>query len=129
LYGEFCKVDSFCIDKSSSAELLLAINSMFSLYQNAVKCYVYLSDASTHNVDICFVLSRDSGFRRSRWFTLGCTLQGLLAPASVEIFSKERELLGYKKSLKQLLCNITGVLVMVLEGTSLYRFGTYEWLL
>jgi hypothetical protein len=40
-------VDTCCIDKSSSAELTEAINSMFRWYQNAVKCYVYLSDVST----------------------------------------------------------------------------------
>jgi hypothetical protein len=37
-------VDPFCIDKSSSAELLEAINSMYTWYQNVKKCYVYLSD-------------------------------------------------------------------------------------
>ena len=37
-------VDTCCIDKSSSAELLEAINSMFRWYHNAAKCYVYLSD-------------------------------------------------------------------------------------
>ncbi|KAF1967154.1 hypothetical protein BU23DRAFT_660474 [Bimuria novae-zelandiae CBS 107.79] len=40
-------VDSCCIDKSNSAELQTAINSMFRWYQNAAKCYVYLSDVST----------------------------------------------------------------------------------
>ena len=40
-------VDTCCIDKSSSAELSKAINSMFRWYQNAAKCYVFLSDIST----------------------------------------------------------------------------------
>jgi hypothetical protein len=31
-------IDTCCIDKSSSAELAEAINSMFSWYQGAVKC-------------------------------------------------------------------------------------------
>src|SRR5271154_1252607 len=39
-------VDTCCIDKSSSAELQEAINSMFRWYRNAAKCYVYLSDVS-----------------------------------------------------------------------------------
>ena len=33
-----------CIDKSSSAELSEAINSMFGWYKRAVKCYAYLND-------------------------------------------------------------------------------------
>ncbi|KAK4452757.1 vegetative incompatibility protein HET-E-1 [Podospora aff. communis PSN243] len=37
-------VDTCCIDKSSSAELSEAINSMFYWYQQAKVCYVYLSD-------------------------------------------------------------------------------------
>ncbi len=37
-------VDTCCIDKSSSAELTEAINSMFRWYERAVVCYVYLSD-------------------------------------------------------------------------------------
>ncbi|KAH7305384.1 heterokaryon incompatibility protein-domain-containing protein [Rhexocercosporidium sp. MPI-PUGE-AT-0058] len=40
-------VDTCCIDKSSSAELSEAINSMFRWYQKAARCYVYLSDVST----------------------------------------------------------------------------------
>jgi hypothetical protein len=40
-------VDTCCIDKPSSAELQETINSMFRWYQNAAKCYVYLSDVSS----------------------------------------------------------------------------------
>jgi hypothetical protein len=60
-------VDSCCIDKTSSAELSEAINSMFRWYHNAHRCYAYLSDVS-NNVD------RDSALRQSRWFTRGWTL-------------------------------------------------------
>jgi hypothetical protein len=41
---EHAWVDTCCIDKSSSAELSEAINSMFRWYKIAVVCYVYLSD-------------------------------------------------------------------------------------
>lgn len=37
-------VDTNCIDKSSSAELSEAINSMFAWYKNSWVCYVYLAD-------------------------------------------------------------------------------------
>jgi Heterokaryon incompatibility protein (HET) len=40
-------VDTFCIKKSNPAELQQSINSMFHLYRNAERCYVYLSDIST----------------------------------------------------------------------------------
>ena len=41
----FC-ADSCCIDKSSSAELQEAMNSMFLWCKNAAKCYFYLSEVS-----------------------------------------------------------------------------------
>jgi hypothetical protein len=37
-------VDTCCIDKTSSAELSEAINSMLSWYRNATVCYIFLSD-------------------------------------------------------------------------------------
>ncbi|RMX90440.1 hypothetical protein D0869_00087 [Hortaea werneckii] len=37
-------VDTCCIDKSSSAELSEAINSMFKWYECSEVCYVYLCD-------------------------------------------------------------------------------------
>src|ERR1700679_4052223 len=41
---QFFWVDTCCIDKSSSAELSEAINSMLHWYRDAAKCYVYLPD-------------------------------------------------------------------------------------
>lgn len=40
----WCWVDTCCIDKSSSAELSEAINSMFNWYARAQVCYAYLAD-------------------------------------------------------------------------------------
>ena len=37
-------IDTCCIDKSSSAELTEAINSMYRWYQRSRTCFVYLSD-------------------------------------------------------------------------------------
>jgi hypothetical protein len=42
-------IDTCCINKSSSAELAEAINSMYSWYHGAVKCYVYLPDVSVNS--------------------------------------------------------------------------------
>ena len=84
-------VDTCCIDKSSSAELTEAINSMFRWYQDAAKCYVYLSDVlvSGSAGDNQFSHKWKVAFKKSRWFTRGWTLQELIAPASVEFFSKD----------------------------------------
>jgi hypothetical protein len=81
---EYFWVDTCCIDKSSSAELSEAINSMFRWYNDSEKCYVYLSDVSNSNSgtqDDYLDLKPDFG--ESRWFTRGWTLQELLAPKSV----------------------------------------------
>ena len=99
-------VDTCCIDKSSSAELQEAINSMFRWYQNAAKCYVYLSDVSIRKrkaSDWSSDYTWESAFRSSRWFTRGWTLQELLAPGpdSVEFFSQEGDRLGDKRTLEQ----------------------------
>ncbi|GIZ44796.1 hypothetical protein CKM354_000798300 [Cercospora kikuchii] len=41
---QYCWIDTLCIDKSSSAELAEAINSMYRWYSAAEACYVYLAD-------------------------------------------------------------------------------------
>jgi hypothetical protein len=87
-------VDTCCIDKSNAVELQEAINSMFRWYQNAVKCYVYLSDVPIRKWKASDRFSEytwESAFRNSKWFTRGWTLQELIAPKSVEFFSKDRE--------------------------------------
>jgi Heterokaryon incompatibility protein (HET) len=138
---EFCKaqaasdrlqyfwVDTCCIDKSSSAELSKAINSMFRWYQNANKCYVFLSDvpksANSHDQ-----LSSDmvwkAAFRESKWFTRGWTLQELIAPTSVEFFSRQGDRLGSKKTLEQDIHEITGIAIEALRGKSLADFEVEE---
>jgi len=122
-------VDTCCIEKSSSAELTKAINSMFCWYQNAAKCYVYLSDVSIGDCDQSGQLSQfqwESAFRVSRWFTRGWTLQELLAPASVEFFSREGKRLGDKKSLEPQIHEITGIAHSALQGSPLSRFSVAE---
>jgi hypothetical protein len=94
-------VDSCCINKSSSAELAEALNSMFRWYRDSEKCYVYLSDVSVDNLE--------PSFRKSRWFTRGWTLQELLAPNIVEFFSKEELRLGDKRFFASAIWEITGI--------------------
>lgn len=47
---KYAWVDTCCIDKSSSAELSEAIDSMFDGYQQARICYVYMADVVYHEV-------------------------------------------------------------------------------
>jgi hypothetical protein len=118
-------VDTCCIDKSNNTELSEAINSMFRWYRNAAKCYVYLSDVSTNDHDQInlSLLSWESAFRKSRWFTRGWTLQELLAPPSVEFFCSKGKRLGDKRSLERQLHEITGIAVQALQGTPLSEFS------
>jgi len=125
-------VDTCCIDKSNQVELHEAINSMFRWYQNAAKCYVYLSDVSTAKRKASYHFSEltwEPAFRESKWFTRGWTLQELLAPGSVEFFSREGKRLGDKRSLERQIHGITGIAVPALRGIPLYEFDIEERLL
>jgi hypothetical protein len=121
-------VDTCCIDKSNSTELAEAINSMFRWYRDATKCYVYLPDVSRPRSDSADGSNEawESTFRKSEWFTRGWTLQELVAPASVDFFSKEGELVGNKASLERHICEITGILVSALRGSPLSNFSVTE---
>ncbi|KAB5531397.1 hypothetical protein GE09DRAFT_973896 [Coniochaeta sp. 2T2.1] len=81
-------IDTCCIDKSSSSELSEAINSMYNWYEGASVCFAYLSDVHSR-VDM-------TEFARSRWFTRGWTLQELVAPRNVELYTSTWELIGSK---------------------------------
>lgn len=118
---EYFWVDTCCINKSSTAELQEAINSMFKWYRNAAKCFVYLSDMSIHDFN-----NHRSRLRASRWFTRGWTLQELIAPMSVEFFSKEGQRLGDKRSLERQIHKITGIPVPALRGNPLSNFSIEE---
>jgi hypothetical protein len=123
-------VDSCCIDKSSSAELTEAINSMFRWYQEADKCYVYLSDVFLGPSDsphaVCAREGWKSAFERSRWFTRGWTLQELLAPRSVEFFSKEEVVLGNRDNLCAWLSTITSIPINALQREPMAHFTVEE---
>ena len=98
-------IDSCCIDKSSSAELSEAINSMFKWYKDAEVCYAYLNDVLVKGDYDAIVHS----FRRSKWFTRGWTLQELLAPLLVIFCDQNWVEIGTKSSLEDELTSITGI--------------------
>jgi hypothetical protein len=93
---------------------------MFRWYQNAAKCYVYLSDVLDDDKDGRFLL-------RSRWFTRGWTLQELLTPPSVEFFNQRGVKLGDKQSLESQIVQVTGIPVSALrQVTELSQFSVDE---
>jgi hypothetical protein len=122
-------VDTCCINKSDRAEHSWAIRSMFRWYQNATKCYAYLSDVSTTTRKADDTLSEvawEPAFQSSRWFTRGWTLQELLAPRIVEFFTKEWEKLGDRTSLKLLIYKVTSISPEALDGIPLCQFSVDE---
>ncbi|OAP63059.1 hypothetical protein AYL99_02286 [Fonsecaea erecta] len=121
-------VDTCCIDKANHAELAEAIVSMYRWYRDAEKCYVYLADVSVEVVDKNSQPQRtwEADFRRSRWFTRGWTLQELLAPKTVEFFSRERKWLGDKHTLERLIHETTEIPLTALRGVPLLTFSVEE---
>ncbi|KAI4923577.1 uncharacterized protein J4E92_007551 [Alternaria infectoria] len=103
-------IDNCCIDKSSSAELQEAINSMFRWYQEAQFCYAYLSDVSNGQAGL------DVAFKESLWFTRGWTLQELLAPCSVEFYAADWTFIGSKASRAEEIATITGIALAALQN-------------
>ena len=103
--------DMCCIDKTSSAELSEAINSMFRYYQLASVCYAYLKDVpSGGELDSPF-----APFQRSRWHRRGWTLQELLAPRFLIFISEDWEVLGTKADLAHQLEKVTQIPATVLR--------------
>lgn len=114
-------VDTCCIDKSSSAELSEAINSMFQWYHRAKVCYVYLSDLAPHPATAERTLgleppTLEAGFRHCRWFRRSWTLQELIAPGRVDFYDMGWTLRCTKAEAAETLARITGVDVDVLRA-------------
>ena len=107
---EYVWIDTCCIDKSSSAELSEAINSMYEYYKRSSICYAYLEDVDSGED----IWSDDSTFRSSQWFTRGWTLQEMVAPSNVTFFAKDWNVVGQKRTLSKLLYEITNVMEDVL---------------
>ncbi|KAH8730401.1 heterokaryon incompatibility protein-domain-containing protein, partial [Phaeosphaeriaceae sp. PMI808] len=106
-------VDTCCIDKSSSAELSEAINSMFHWYRMCKVCFAYLEDVSKEPKRMVTVIEIDSQpvyvpplvppkrdlFSKARWFQRGWTLQELIAPTTLYFYDSNWTIIGEKSSL------------------------------
>jgi hypothetical protein len=114
-------VDTCCIDKSSSAELSEAINSMFEWYRDSKVCYSYLEDVTAEDMANLQFPDEDhltpneerdfhqTPFARSRWFTRGWTLQELIGPTNVEFYGRDWSYLGSSGELLEAIVLITGI--------------------
>ncbi|TFK79931.1 HET-domain-containing protein, partial [Polyporus arcularius HHB13444] len=110
---EWVWLDTGCIDKTSSAELSEAINSMWAWYRDAAVCYAYLGDVGDDDDP----RAPGSEFRRSKWYTRGWTLQELIAPHLVVFLSHRWTVIGTKFSLIATVAEVTGIDERVLAQT------------
>jgi hypothetical protein len=106
---EWIWIDTCCIDKSSSAELSEAINSMYKWYSEATECYAHLADVKYKCKPSRERPFDDHSFARSRWFTRGWTLQELIAPSSLWFYSSDWKFLSSRSTLFIELSRITSV--------------------
>ncbi|GLA05528.1 hypothetical protein AnigIFM60653_006020 [Aspergillus niger] len=98
-------IDTCCIDKTSSAELSEAINSMYFWYQKAEVCYAILADVRS-----------EEEIAQSKWLTRGWTLQELIAPSRVIFLNERWEVLGDRATLRDRLSEYTGIPAGILSG-------------
>lgn len=110
---DYAWVDTCCIDKSSSAELTEAINSMFQWYEQSANCYAYLSDLGPG-------VSDEQGIPTCRWFTRGWTLQELIAPRKLVFYDSAWRVRATKADAADLIAQITKI-------RSDYLLNTYSW--
>jgi hypothetical protein len=78
-------IDTCCIDKTSSAELNEAINSMFWWYQNAVVCYAYLNDVPS---GLGEGREKEAALGESKWFYKRLDSTGTYSAASALLYQQ-----------------------------------------
>jgi hypothetical protein len=120
---EYIWIDSCCTEKTSSAELSEAINSMFQWYRECKVCIVYLEDIAREPEPKITVIEVDSKpvpapppprparafLPEARWFTRGWTLQELIAPKRSYFYDSTWNIIGDKQELLEEICDIIGI--------------------
>ena len=115
---DYVWIDTCCIDKTSSAELSEAINSMYLWYQESGLCYAYLADVPSSAVDRQ-TRTISPKFSESKWFNRGWTLQELIAPSTVIFLDQKWQEIGTKSSLQRMISEITNIPTDILLGADL----------
>ncbi|KAE8452716.1 hypothetical protein EG329_013975 [Mollisiaceae sp. DMI_Dod_QoI] len=108
---DYAWIDTCCINKSSSAELTESINSMFQWYQNAARCFVFLSDLHEKT-------PTEKGLVACKWFTRGWTLQELIAPKEVFFYDQTWKYRGTRTKFSDTISSITNINGNALLGRS-----------
>jgi hypothetical protein len=112
---EWLWADTACIDKTSSAELSEAINSMFAWYRDSAECLVYLTDVK-QAAESDGQPQQLLDITASRWFERGWTLQELLAPADLTFYDRQWRCLGTKVEYAHAIAPITGIKAKILTS-------------
>lgn len=115
---DYVWIDTCCIDKSSSAELQEAVNSMFKWYLHSSICFVYLGDVRSERDPLVDLEKGDNFITRSRWFARGWTLQELIAPENVIFYCKLWTKLGTRVILADLISKKTKIDAAILRTSS-----------
>ncbi|KAI1387817.1 HET-domain-containing protein [Hypoxylon trugodes] len=111
---EWIWIDTNCIDKSSSAELTEAINSMYNWYCDSSVCYAYLADVGdTGCLRKGLKRKYDDDplrlFRQSKWFRRGWTLQELIGPRCLVFYDASWRRIGDRAGLADEISALTGI--------------------
>ncbi|EJT75546.1 hypothetical protein GGTG_05479 [Gaeumannomyces tritici R3-111a-1] len=118
-------VDTCCIDKSSSAELSEAINSMYRWYNRAKVCFVFLADLDLDPESDLASYSEptelEEALGRCRWFTRGWTLQELIAPVAIEFYNRHWKKVGSHATLQSALAKASGIRNLTFGDGSFFR--------
>ncbi|THU82319.1 hypothetical protein K435DRAFT_784653 [Dendrothele bispora CBS 962.96] len=112
---EWIWIDSCCIDKSSNANLS---ENLDRYYANAGVCYVHLPDVSSEEDP----KDAKSGFRRSKWFMRGRTLQELIALSQTVFLDDSWKEIGTRYGLRDAISAITFIPVELFEGKDPSRY-------
>ena len=102
---EFIWIDTCCIDKTSSAELSEAINSMYRWYAWSKLCFAHLADIELRPAGHL----ASKRFVYSEWFGRGWTLQELLAPTNLLFFDADWQEIGTRSALVPLIAGATQI--------------------
>ena len=102
---EYIWIDTCCIDKTSSAELSEAINSMYRWYAESVLCFAHLADVELRPL----ADATSKRFEHSGWFRRGWTLQELLAPKTVLFFDAHWHEIGTRSALAPYITEATRI--------------------
>ncbi|XP_014550386.1 hypothetical protein COCVIDRAFT_115570 [Bipolaris victoriae FI3] len=109
--------------------MLSILYTMSRWYSSTMQRYFYSRHVPCTPVGSDLVRSEQTPefiLKKTRWFTRGWTLQELLAPSTVEFFSKEGTKLGDKLSLAKEVREVTGIPSSALQGEPLSNFNVHE---